>query len=50
MIAFGTAIMIFLQLVGMDHLFALGAFDPPTKSIFFGGLDFNLGLMPRKKS
>lgn len=48
MVAFRAAIEVLLELIRMDHLFALGALDPAAESIFFGGFNLNFRLMPCK--
>jgi hypothetical protein len=49
-IAFGTAVDVLAQFIGMNELRTAGTLDPTAKSILFGGLDFNLRFIARKES
>jgi hypothetical protein len=45
MIALRAAVFIFLQIIRMDHLIAVGAFNPAAIAVFLGTLDLDLRLI-----
>lgn len=47
-VALRAAVQVALQLARMDHLLALGAFDPPAVPVFLGRLNLDFRLIPRK--